>query len=253
MMGYSRKHDPRLRQSQAVIKTGPNRGRVTTTYVLAGPQQTAVDRPSAWVRTVGAWRASRAVARRVAAWYRSVGVTPEPQRAAVPVQRPKSEREAVRVRYAAWLLAHGFDQQGYDRSGFSPWGGHRDLTQDAKNLRHPLTGKPWAPTGFLADGVHAKTGTYYDEDDVDAKGFMKPDVEGRRVHVGTGTVFDLSRPPRTWDGDDEAAHWARAVEWRTPEVEAEIAESKRQQAEAEARIDEMVRIERKMERMGLAA
>ena len=71
--------------------------------------------------------------------------------------------------------------------------------------------------------------------------------------MGTGTVFDLSRPPRTWDDEDEATYWANHIEWRTPEVEAEIAETKRQQAEAKARIDEMVRIERKMERLGLVA
>ncbi|GAA2570539.1 hypothetical protein [Microbacterium binotii] len=252
-MGYSKKNDPRLRRSKTVIKTGPNKGRVTTTYVLAGPQQTAVARPSLWERTVGAWRASRAVVQRAAFWCLTVGVAPEPAKAKAPVWRPKSEREAVRERYAAWLIAHGYDQQGYDRSGFSPWGGHRDLTADPKKMTHPLTGKPWAPTGFLANGIHAKTGTYYDEDGVDARGFMKPDAEGRRIHIGTGTVFDLSRPPRTWDGEDEETYWANHVEWRTPEVEAEIAETKRQQAEAKARIDEMAALEQKIQRMYLAA
>lgn len=252
-MGKSRKNDPRFKQSTAVIKTGPNRGRKTTTYVLAGPQQTAVARPSLWQRTVGAWRASRVVAQRAAAWYRSVGVTPEPRKAQSPVSRTKSEREAVRERYQAWLLAHGYDQGGFDRSGFSPWGGHRDLTADPRKMTHPLTGKPWAPTGFLANGIHARTGTHYDEDDVDARGFMKPNEKGERIHVGTGTVFDLSRPPRTWDDEDEATYWANHIEWRTPEVEAEIAASKRQQAEAEARIDEMVALERKIQRRGLAA
>lgn len=252
-MGKSRKNDPRLKRSTAVIKTGPNRGRKTTTYVLAGPQQTIAKRRSLWERTVGAARASRAVARQTAAWYRSVGVTPEPQNASTPVERPKTERQAVRDRYDAWQLAHGYDQAGRNAQGFNPWGGHPSLTAADGSLTHPLTGKPWAPTGFLENGLHAKTGTYYDQDGVDARGFMKPDAEGRRVHVGTGTVFDLSRPPRTWDGDDEATHWEKYVEWRTPEVEAEIAESKRAHAEAVARIDEMCRIERKMARMGLAA
>ena len=252
-MGYSKKNDPRLRRSKTVIKTGPNKGRVTTTYVLAGPQQTAVARPSLWERTVGAWRASRVVAQRAAAWYRSVGVTPEPRKVTAPVSRPKSEREAVRERYQAWLLAHGYDQQGYDRSGFTPFGGHRDLTADPKKMKHPLTGKPWTPTGFLANGIHARTGTHYDEDDVDARGFMKPNEKGERIHVGTGTVFDLSRPPRTWDDEDEATYWANHIEWRTPEVEAEIAETKRQQAEAEARIAAMVALEREIQRRGLAA
>lgn len=252
-MGYSKKNDPRLRRSKAVIKTGPNRGRVTTTYVRIGVHQTVDARPTVWERTIGAWRASRRIAQAAAAWYRSVGVTPEPQRATAPVTRPASERAAVRARYQAWLLAHGYDQQGYNAAGFSPWGGHRDLVQDPRSLRHPLTGKPWAPTGFLADGVHAATGTYYDKDGVDARGFMKPDAEGRRLHVGTGTVFDLSRPPRTWDGDDAAAHWAKTTEWRTAEVEAEIAETRRAQEDAEARIAEMVRIEKKMQRLGLAA
>ena len=248
-MGKSRKNDPRFKPKRITNRNGVK----TTVLVLAGPQQTALARPSLWERSVGAWRASRAIAQRAAAWYRSVGVTPEPAKAKTPVSRPKSEREAVRERYAAWLIAHGYDQQGYDRSGFSPWGGHRDLTQDAKNLRHPLTGKPWAPTGFLANGIHAKTGTHYDEDGVDARGFMKPNEKGERIHVGTGTVFDLSSPPRTWDREDEATYWANHVEWRTPEVEAEIAETKRQQAEAKARIDEMVALERKIQRMGLAS
>lgn len=251
MSSKSRKNDPRYRRSTAVIRTGPNRGRETTTYILAGPQQTVPARRSLWERTVGAWSASRTAARRAAAWYRSVGVAPESPKATAPVSRPKSERDAVRERYTAWLLANGYDQGGCDRGGFTPWGGHAALTQDPRSLRHPLTGKPWAPTGFLANGVHAKTGTFYDEDGVDARGFMKPDAEGRRVHVGTGTVFDLSRPPRTWDGDDEATHWSKHVEWRTPEVEAEIAAAKRAQAEAEARIAEMIRIERKMAKMGL--
>lgn len=251
-MGKSRKNDPRFRQSTAIIKTGPNRGRRTTTYVLAGPQQTVPRRRSFWERTVGAWRASRAVAQRAAFWCLTVGVPPEPPKATAPVSRSKGERAAVRARYDAWLRANGYDQQGKDAAGFTPWGGHAALTQDPNSLRHPLTGRPWAPTGFLADGLHAKTGEFYDEDGVDARGFMKPDENGRRIHIGTGTVFDLSRPPRTWDGDDEATHWAKTVEWRTPEVEAEIAEAKRAQADAEARIEEMVRIERKMERMGLA-
>lgn len=247
-MGKSRKNDPRFMPKRITNRNGVK----TTVLVLAGPQQTAVARPSLWERTVGAWHASRVVAQRAAAWYRSVGVTPEPRKATAPVSRPKSEREAVRERYAAWLLAHGYDQQGYDRSGFSPWGGHRDLTADPKRMTHPLTGRPWAPTGFLANGVHAKTGSYYDEDGVDARGFMKP-VQGRRIHVGTGTVFDLSSPPRTWDGEDEATYWSNHIEWRTPEVMEEMAEAERQQAEAKARIDEMVALERKIQRMGLAA
>lgn len=248
-MGKSRKNDPRFKPKRITNRNGVE----TTVLVLAGPQQTAVARPSLWERSVGAWRASRVVAQRAAAWYRSVGVTPEPQRATAPVSRPKSEREAVRERYQAWLLAHGYDQAGRDSLGFDPWGGHVALVQDASALRHPLTGKPWAPTGFLADGIHAKTGTYYDQDGVDSKGFMRPDAQGRRIHIATGTVFDLSRPPRTWDGDDEAAHWAKHVEWRTSEVEAEIAETKLQQAVAEARIEELTRIERKIERLGLVA
>jgi len=249
-MGQSRKNNPRFKPKRITNRNGVK----TTVLVLAGPQQTALARPSLWERTVGAWRAERAIAQRAAFWCLTVGVTLEPAKAKTPVWRPKSERQAVRERYAAWLIAHGYDQPGgTNMGGFSPWGGHRDLTQDAKNLRHPLTGKPWAPTGFLANGIHAKTGTYYDEDGVDARGFMKPDAEGRRIHVGTGTVFDLSSPPRTWDGEDEATYWANHIEWRTPEVEAEIAETKRQQAEAKARIDEMVALEQKIQRMYLAA
>lgn len=249
-MGKSRKNDPRFMPKRITNRNGVK----TTVLVLAGPQQTAVARPSLWERTVGAWRASRVVAQRAAAWYRSVGVAPEPRKATAPVSRPKSEREAVRERYQAWLLAKGYDQPGgTDRGGFTPFGGHRDLTADPKKMKHPLTGKPWTPTGFLANGIHARTGTHYDEDDVDARGFMKPNEKGERIHVGTGTVFDLSRPPRTWDREDEATYWASHIEWRTPEVEAEIAETKRQQAEAEARIDEMVELERKIQRRGLAA
>lgn len=206
------------------------------------------------VREAPAWERTRATIRRIKAWYASVGAAPEPRKATTPVSRSTDERQAVRERYDAWLIANGYDPStGTDASGFDPWGRHASLTQDADHVRHPLTGKPWAPTGFLRDGVHAKTGTFYDEDGVDARGFMKPDEQGRRIHIATGTVFNLAQPPRTWDGDDEPAHWSKTVEWRTPAVEAEIAATRRQQAEAEARIEEMVRIEKKMERLGLAS
>ena len=182
-MGKSRKNDPRFKPKRITNRNGVE----TTVLVLAGPQQTAVARPSLWERTVGAWRASRVVAQRAAAWYRSVGVTPEPRKATAPVSRPKSEREAVRERYQAWLLAKGYDQPGgTDRGGFTPFGGHRDLTADPKKMKHPLTGKPWTPTGFLANGIHARTGTHYDEDDVDARGFMKPNEEGGAHPRGHG-------------------------------------------------------------------
>lgn len=278
-MGQPRKNNPNYRPERAIITKGARKGREAVVYrrvvqpgfvlpkastptpigragVLAPKRPSSANAPTQ-PRPLTRWGRVRAAFRAMRAWYLSVGVEPEPKGATAPVQRTLTERQRIREAYTAWLIAHGYDPvTERDGDGFNPWGGHPLLVQDEHNLVHPLTLKPWNPNGFNQGDTYGDTDEYYDSDDesgVDRRGFMRPNEKGERIHIGTGTVFDLGRPPRTWDDEDAPTYWSKHVEWRTAEVEAEIAETTRQQAEAEARIDEMVRIERKMERLGLAA
>lgn len=277
-MGVKRKGNPYFQAQRTVITKGARKGRETTVYRLApggftlpkapvptpigrtgvlAPKRPTATEPTPQRQPLTRWGRVRAAFRAMRAWYASVGVEPEPKGATAPVQRTLTERQRIREAYTAWLIAHGYDPvTERDGDGFNPWGGHPLLTQDENNLVHPLTLKPWNPNGFNQDDTYGNTGEYYDSDDesgADRRGFMRPNEKGERIHIGTGTVFDLGRPPRTWDDEDAPTYWSKHVEWRTPEVEAEIAESKRQQAEAQARIDAWVALERKAQRMGLAA
>lgn len=258
-MGQPRKNNPNYRRTTTTVTRGPNRGRKTTTYkrvikpgfVLPPPEMrvTVFGVPSpAKSNAVSRWTWRRAVARARAAWYESMGVKPEPKSAKAPLPRSTEERDLIRERLRARMIADGFDPEtGYNALGFDMWGGHRDIKQTpGKPLVNLYTGKEWSPTGFREDGTHVETDTLYDPDGVSEEGWTEDGI-----CVFTGTVFGLN--DKTRDGEDEATYWANHVEWRTPEVEAEIAETKRQQAEAKARIDEMVALERKVERLGLAA
>ena len=258
-MAQSRKNNPNYRQSSAVIKTGPNRGRKTTTYkrvikpgfVLPPPEMrvTVFGVPSpAKSNAVSRWTWRRAVARARNAWYASIGVKPEPKNAKAPLSRSTEERDLIRERLRARMIADGFDPDtGYNTLGFDMWGGHRDIKQTpGKPLRNLYTGEEWSPTGFLENGRHAETGMLYDPDGVSEDGWTKDGI-----CVFTGTILGLNG--KTRDNLTPEEHWARHVEWRTTEVMEEMAETKRQQAEAKARIDEMVALERKIQRRGLAA
>lgn len=203
------------------LKPGPS-GK--NRYQLKAPMP-----PTFWVR-VGCWMKDATAHRRrlgaVRAWYLSVGsegvrVKPEPKRAVQPTPRTQTEREWIRRRLTQTRIAQGRDPEtGEDAGGFNEWGGHALLRQTPQNAVHPLTNKRWSPTGFLPDGIHARTKSYYDEDGVDAKGFFAPDENGHRVSIYTGTVFGLNG--KTWAGESEEEYWANHVEWRTPEVEEEI-------------------------------
>lgn len=258
-MGQPRKNNPNYRRTTTTVTRGPNRGRKTTTYkrvikpgfVLPPPEMrvTVFGVPSpAKSNAVSRWTWRRAVARARNAWYASIGVKPEPKNAKAPLSRTTTERNAIRERLRARMIADGFDPEtGYNTLGFDMWGGHRDIKQTpGKPLKNLYTGEDWSPTGFLENGRHSETGTLYDPDGVSEDGWTKDGI-----CVFTGTVFGLNG--KTREGEDMETYWATHVEWRTAEVVKEMAEAERQQAEAKAYNDEMVALERKFQRMGVAA
>lgn len=208
--------------------------------------------PSFWAR-VGCWlkdaEAHRRRYRAARAWYRSVGVAPEPPSASKPKNRDEAEQRRIRAGYRAWLTERGFDPDtGYNSLGVDAWGGIKG--QQLSRPVNLLTGKPWAPTGFLRDGTHARTGTPYGPDGADADGWLRPDAEGRRVNVLTGTIFSPGSPPRTFNGETPEQYWHSHRGWRTPEVEAQIQRDRLEAEEASARIAaelaEEARIERRV-------
>lgn len=208
--------------------------------------------PSFWERCASWLKDGAAHRRRLAAahaWYRSVGVAPEPQSVAKPKARDESEQRRIRAGYRAWLAENGFDPDtGFNALGVDAWGGIKG--QQLSRPINLLTGKPWAPTGFLRDGTHARTGTPYGPDGSDAYGWLRPDAEGRRVNVLTGTIFSLGSPPKTFNGETPEQYWHSHLGWRTPEVEARIQRDHAEAEEASARIAaelaEEARIERRV-------
>lgn len=208
--------------------------------------------PSFWMR-VGCWlKDAETHRRRLAAahaWYRSIGVAPEPSSASKPKARDGVEQRRIRAGYRAWLTENGYDPHtGYNALGVDAWGGIRG--QQLSRPINVLTGKPWAPTGFLRDGTHARTGTPYGPDGADADGWMRPDANGRRVNVLTGTIFSPGSPPKTFNGETPEAYWSNHLGWRTPEVEAQILKDRAEAEEASERIAvelaEAARVERKI-------
>lgn len=199
-----------------------------------------------WVKDAAAHRARLA---RANAWYKSVGVTPEPKNAKEPVSRTAAEQRRIRLGYRAWLVENGYDPDtGYNELGVDPWGGIKgqQLHEHAINV---LTGKRWAPTGFLRDGTHSKTGTPYGPDGADRDGWQRPEPDGRRINVLTGTVFGPSSPAKTFNGETVEHYWSN--HWRTPEVEAQIRrdklESEAISRQIAAELAEEQRLERKEE------
>ncbi|WP_447947969.1 hypothetical protein [Microbacterium maritypicum] len=177
-------------------------------------------------------------------------MTPEPKNAKEPVSRAAAEQRRIRIGYRAWLVKNGYDPDtGYNELGVDPWRGIKGQ-QLPDNSLNVLTGKRWAPTGFLRDGNHAKTGTPYGPDGADRGGWLRPDPDGRRVNVLTGTIFSPANPPKTFNGRTVEQHWADTVEWRTPEVEAQIqcdrAESEEISRRIAAELAEEERLERKI-------
>lgn len=166
---------------------------------------------------------------RAKAWYESVGVTPEPLNATKPMDRDADELRVLRIGYAAWLIENGYTEPGgYNKLGVDPWGAIRGQQVEGK-LVNVLTGKPWSPTGFFPDGTHARTGTPYGPDGADRDGWQRPEPDGRRLNVLTGTVFGPGSPVRTFNGDSVEQYWDN--HGRNPEIEAQI---QRDREESEA-------------------
>lgn len=212
----------------------------------APPPPSFWERCASWLKDAEAHRRRFRAAR---AWYRSVGVTPEPPSASKPKARDEAEQRRIRAGYRAWLTQQGFDPEtGYNSLGVDAWGGIRG--QQLSRPINVLTGKPWAPTGFLRDGTHARTGTPYGPDGADENGWLRPDADGRRVNVLTGTIFSPGSPPKTFNGETPEVYWHSHVGWRTPKVEAQIQRDRAEAEEASARIAaelaEEARIERRV-------
>lgn len=179
-----------------------------------------------WVKDAAAHRARLAAAKR---WYESIGVTLEPANAKEPTDRTAAEQRRIRLGYRAWLVENGYDPDtGYNGLGVDPWGGIKGQQLPGRPI-NVLTGRPWAPTGFLRDGTHAKTGTPYGPDGADQNGWQRPEPDGRRINVLTGTIFSPGSPAKTFNGETVERHWSN--HWRTPEVQAQMAADK---AESEA-------------------
>lgn len=162
-------------------------------------------------------------------WYLSVGVTPEPSSADEPIDRDAEERRVLRIGYAAWLIENGYTEPGgYNKLGVDPWGAIRGQ-QVAGKLVNVLTGKPWTPTGYLRGGLHAKTNTPYGPDGADEDGWQRPEPDGRRLNVLTGTVFGPGSPARTFNGQTVEQYWADHR--LTPDAEAQM-KADREETEA---------------------
>lgn len=162
-------------------------------------------------------------------WYLSVGVAPERANATEPMNRDAEELRVLRIGYAAWLIENGYTEPGgYNKLGVDPWGKIRGQEVEGK-LVNVLTGKPWSPTGFLQDGTHARTGTPYGPDGADRDGWQRPEPDGRRLNVLTGTVFGPGSPARTFNGQTVEQYWDN--HGRRPEMEAQI---QRDREESEA-------------------
>lgn len=220
-------------------------------WMQMGPAEQAPptfwERCVAWVKDSAAHRARLTAAKR---WYESVGVEPEAARAKTPADRSAEEQRRVRIGYRGWLVENGYDPDtGYNDLGVDTWGGVEGQQLPGKPI-NVFTGRPWSPTGFLRDGTHAKTGTPYGPDGADTNGWMRPDADGKRINVLTGTIFSPGTPAKTFNGLTVEQHWAEHVAWRTPEVEAEMQrdreESERISAQIAAELAEEAVIERKV-------
>lgn len=164
-------------------------------------------------------------------WYLSVGVTPEPPNATEPMDRDAEERRVLRAAYASWLVENGYTEPGgYNSLGVDPWGKIRGQQLEGK-LVNVLTGKPWTPTGYLRGGLHAKTDTPYspEPDGADEEGWQRPQSDGRRLNVLTGTVFGPDSPAKTFNGQTVEQYWADHR--LTPDAEARM-EADREENEA---------------------
>lgn len=217
-------------------------------YVGENPVPASLwQRCTTWLKDTTAHRSRLAAAKR---WYESVGITPEPAAAKEPMDRSAEEQRRARIGYRAWLTENGYDPDtGYNALGVDPWRGIKGQ-QLPDNSINVLTGKPWAPTGFLRDGTHAKTGTPYGPDGADRDGWMRPDADGRRINVFTGTIFSPSDPAKTFNGETVEQYWLNHISWRTPEVEAQIqrdcVESEEISRRIAAELAEEERLERKI-------
>src|SRR5690606_13426772 len=102
-------------------------------------------RCTAWLKDTTAHRARLVAAKR---WYENVGVTPEPASAKEPMDRTAEEQRRARIGYRAWLVENGYDPDtGFNELGVDTWGGVKG--QQLSRPVNLLTGKPWAPTGYL--------------------------------------------------------------------------------------------------------
>lgn len=182
---------------------------------------------------------------RAKAWYESVGVTPEPLNATKPMDRDAEELRVLRIGYAAWLIENGYTEPGgYNKLGVDPWGAIRGQQVEGK-LVNVLTGKPWSPTGFRRDGTH-ENGTPYGDDDADGEGWLRPEPDGRRLNVLTGTVFGPGSPARTFNGQTVEQYWAEHSV--TPDAEARMKADKEETEAISLRIAAELKDEAVLER-----
>lgn len=239
MTNASLKPSERTDMELRVGKTGVRRYHLKTP-----PPPSFRERCAAWLKDSAAHRRRLAAVKR---WYVSVGVTPELPRAKTPAERRTAEQRRIRIGYRQWLADNGFDPDtGYNSLGADPWGG-----VEGQQLSRPinvLTGKPWAPTGFLLDGTHARTGTPYGPDGADERGWLRPDADGRRVNVLTGTIFSPGSPPKTFNGETPEQYWHSHLGWRTPEVEERIQRDLREATKISERIAAELKEEERIER-----